>query len=110
VDNPDVHVVDLSVGGEGVQWASLISDLAQNGSKTFHLTALTTDIGGPGSITARWLSEFARSSNLSFQYNSLWSGKEEDPLLRTDTVASSRRPLWLWATGLLLQWQHNSDG
>lgn len=79
-DDPDVHIVDLNVG-EGVQWASLISDLARNGNKTFHLTAITAEEdtdAGPNCMTARWLSEFAESQNLPFRYSSLQVGREED--------------------------------
>jgi hypothetical protein len=58
VDSPDIiHVVDLNVG-EGIQCASLISDLARNGSKTFHLTAVTAEAGpdaGAYCMTARRL-------------------------------------------------------
>ncbi|GJN13720.1 hypothetical protein PR202_gb00458 [Eleusine coracana subsp. coracana] len=80
MDNPDVHVVDLNIG-EGVQWASLISDLARNGSKTFHLTAVMAEAdadAGPYGMTARWLSEFAESLNLPFRYSSFHIRRDED--------------------------------
>jgi len=77
-DDPGVHVVDLNVG-EGVQWASLMSDLARHGGKPFHLTAVVTadDDAGPAAA-ARWLSEFAGSLNLPFRYSSLHLRSEED--------------------------------
>ncbi|RCV36119.1 hypothetical protein SETIT_7G294300v2 [Setaria italica] len=68
-DDPGVHVVDLNVG-EGVQWASLMSDLARHGGKPFHLTAVVTAAGAESHtasshpMAARWLSEFAESLNL----------------------------------------------
>ncbi|GJM87938.1 hypothetical protein PR202_ga03947 [Eleusine coracana subsp. coracana] len=80
MDNPDVHVVDLNIG-EGVQWASLISDLAHNGSKTFHLTAVMAEAdadAGPYHMTARWLPEFAESLNLPFRYSSFHIRRNED--------------------------------
>ncbi|XP_062203162.1 protein NODULATION SIGNALING PATHWAY 2-like [Phragmites australis] len=80
VDDPDVHVVDLNIG-EGVQWASLMSDLVRHGSKPFHLTAVTTDAdpdAGTRSMAARWLSEFAESLSLPFRYSSLHLRSEED--------------------------------
>ena len=77
-DDPGVHVVDHNVG-EGVQWASLMSDLARHGGKPFHLTAVVTadDDAGPAAA-ARWLSEFAGSLNLPFRYSSLHLRSEED--------------------------------
>jgi hypothetical protein len=75
---PCRRLTSASAGSEGVQWAWLISDPARNGSKTFHLTAVTADAGGPGCITVLWLSEFAESMNLPFQYSSLRLGREED--------------------------------
>ncbi|PAN16127.1 hypothetical protein PAHAL_3G038500 [Panicum hallii] len=83
-DDTGVHVVDLNVG-EGVQWASLMSDLARHGGKPFHLTAVVTtdddaDSAAAGShpAAARWLSEFAGSLNLPFRYSSLHLRSEED--------------------------------
>ncbi|OEL31971.1 Nodulation-signaling pathway 2 protein [Dichanthelium oligosanthes] len=81
-DDPGVHVVDLNVG-EGVQWASLMSDLARHGGKPFHLTAAVTadadcDAAGAHPTAARWLSEFAESLNLPFQYSSLHLRSEAD--------------------------------
>ena len=83
-DDPAVHVVDLNVG-EGVQWASLMSDLARrHGSrKRFRLTeAFVTadaDAGAAAHRTAgRLLSEFAASLNVPFQYSSLHVRSDED--------------------------------
>ncbi|KAF8657878.1 hypothetical protein HU200_059688 [Digitaria exilis] len=80
-DDPCVHVVDLNVG-EGVQWAPLMSDLARHGGKTFHLTAADdagSDAAGAHQTTAaeRWLSEFAESLGLPFQYSSLRLSSED---------------------------------
>jgi hypothetical protein len=75
-DDPGVHVVDLNVG-EGVQWASLMSDLARHGgNKPFHLTAVAG--AGAHPMAARWLSEFAESLNLPFRYSSLHLRGEGD--------------------------------
>ncbi|CAN6335632.1 unnamed protein product [Urochloa humidicola] len=80
-DDAGVHVVDLNVG-EGVQWASLMSDLARHGGKPFHLTAAADEesdaAGAHPTAAARWLSEFAESLNLPFRYSSLNLGGEED--------------------------------
>jgi hypothetical protein len=86
-DDPAVHVVDLNVG-EGVQWASLMSDLARHGSrKPFRLTeaSVTADANadaGAGAhrmaTTARRLSEFAASLSVPFQYSSLHVRSDED--------------------------------
>ncbi|CAD6270403.1 unnamed protein product [Miscanthus lutarioriparius] len=82
-DDPAVHVVDLNVG-EGVQWASLMSDLAGHGSrKPFRLTeAFVTADAGAGAhrmaATARRLSEFAASLGVPFQYSSLHVRSDED--------------------------------
>ncbi|CAM0950101.1 unnamed protein product [Alopecurus aequalis] len=67
MDDPDVHVVDFNVG-DGLQWSSLMSDLARDGGKPFHLTALTTG-GTSASAPGRWLSEFAVSLGLQFLYD-----------------------------------------
>ncbi|WVZ88466.1 hypothetical protein U9M48_034986 [Paspalum notatum var. saurae] len=78
-DDPGVHVVDLSVG-EGVQWASLMSDLARHGRKPFHLTAAAAseaaDAAHPDA--ARWLSEFADSLGVPFRYSTLRLRSDED--------------------------------
>ncbi|CAL4911476.1 unnamed protein product [Urochloa decumbens] len=79
-DDPGVHVVDLNVS-EGVQWASLMSDLAHHGGKPFHLTAVAAGEESDGAhptAAARWLSEFAESLNLPFRYSSLHLRGEED--------------------------------
>ncbi|KAM0836798.1 hypothetical protein ACQ4PT_062075 [Festuca glaucescens] len=68
VDDPDVHVVDFNVG-DGVQWSSLMSDLAREGGKTFRLTALTTAGTRHAAAPARWMSEFAESLGLPFRYD-----------------------------------------
>jgi hypothetical protein len=68
VDDPDVHVVDFNVG-DGVQWSSLMSDLAREVGKTFSLTALTTAGTRHAAAPARWLSEFAESVGLPFRYD-----------------------------------------
>ncbi|XP_066357473.1 protein NODULATION SIGNALING PATHWAY 2-like [Miscanthus floridulus] len=82
-DDPAVHVVDLNVG-EGVQWASLMSDLTRHGScKPFRLTeAFVTADAGAGAqrmaATARRLSEYAALLNVPFQYSSLHLRCDED--------------------------------
>ncbi|CAL4896793.1 unnamed protein product [Urochloa decumbens] len=80
-DDPGVHVIDLNVG-EGVQWASLMSDLARHGGKLFHLTAAADEesdaAGAHPTAAARWLSEFAESLNLPFRYSSLHLRGGED--------------------------------
>ncbi|CAN6344489.1 unnamed protein product [Urochloa humidicola] len=84
-DDPGVHVIDLNVG-EGVQWASFMSDLARHGGKPFHLTAVVTAAadeesdaaGAHPTAAARWLSEFAESLNLPFRYSSLHLRIQED--------------------------------
>jgi hypothetical protein len=76
----DVHVIDFNLG-EGVQWPSLMSDLARQGGKSFHLTAIITDAGycnNTDHIAARCLVEFAESLNLPFQYSSVCIQSEED--------------------------------
>uniref|UniRef100_A0ACD5WA06 Uncharacterized protein n=1 Tax=Avena sativa TaxID=4498 RepID=A0ACD5WA06_AVESA len=76
----DVHVVDLNIG-EGIQWPSLMSDLARHGGISFHLTAITTDADYRDDIhhaSARRLSEFADSLNLPFQYSSFCIHSDED--------------------------------
>lgn len=74
MDGADVHVIDFNVA-EGVQWSSLMSDLARNGYKSFRLTEVITDDAdyndNTSQNTARRLSEFAESLNLPFQYNSV---------------------------------------
>ncbi|KAK3119818.1 hypothetical protein QOZ80_9AG0675720 [Eleusine coracana subsp. coracana] len=69
-----VHVIDFNVA-EGVQWSSLMSDLARHGDKSFHLTAVITDDAdyndNTHQTTARHLSEFAESLSLPFRYNSV---------------------------------------
>ncbi|KAL6906118.1 hypothetical protein ACP4OV_003719 [Aristida adscensionis] len=79
-DAEEVHIIDLNIG-EGVQWSSLMSDLARHGRKTFHLTAVTSDANpetGAHHTAARWLSEFAESLNLPFRYSSFHLRSEED--------------------------------
>uniref|UniRef100_A0A0E0BPD4 Uncharacterized protein n=1 Tax=Oryza glumipatula TaxID=40148 RepID=A0A0E0BPD4_9ORYZ len=88
-DDLDVHVIDFNVG-EGVQWSSLMSDLAAAGrhrsSKPplFHLTdVITSGAGTPRTADARrWLSEFAESLHLPFRYTSLHvhDGDDDDEL------------------------------
>lgn len=76
----DVHVIDLNIG-EGIQWPSLMSDLARHGGKSFRLTVIRTDADCNDSTchaAARRLSEFAESLNLPFQYSSLCIHNEED--------------------------------
>ncbi|CAN6380679.1 unnamed protein product [Urochloa humidicola] len=78
--NMDVHVIDFNLG-EGVQWPSLMSDLARQGGKSFHLTAIIADADYSDNIhhtTARRLTEFAESLNLPFQYSSLYIQNKED--------------------------------
>ncbi|KAJ1264864.1 hypothetical protein BS78_08G034400 [Paspalum vaginatum] len=80
-DDPGVHVVDLSVG-EGVQWASLMSDLARHGRKPFHLTAAAAESATAAEAAhpdaARWLSEFADSLGVPFRYSTLRLRSVED--------------------------------
>ena len=42
ISDTDIHVIDFNLG-EGIQWPSLMSDLARHGGKSFHLTAIITD-------------------------------------------------------------------
>ncbi|XP_037429736.1 uncharacterized protein LOC119295419 [Triticum dicoccoides] len=75
-----VNVVDLNIG-EGIQWPSLMSDLARHGGMSFHLTAVTADADYTNDVhheSARRLSEFADSLNLPFQYSSLCLHSDED--------------------------------
>ena len=68
--NMDVHVIDFNLG-EGIQWPSLMSALARQGGKSFHLTAIITDpdyINNTHHTAARCLAEFAEPLNLPFQY------------------------------------------
>jgi hypothetical protein len=81
----DIHVIDFNLG-EGVQWPSLMSDLARLGGKALHLTAIITDAvyndddddDNTHQTAARRLSEFAESLNLPFRYNSLRVRHAED--------------------------------
>ncbi|CAO2147760.1 unnamed protein product [Urochloa humidicola] len=78
--NMDVHVIDFNLG-EGVQWPSLMSDLARQGGKSFHLTAIITDADYSDNIhhtTARHLTEFSESLNLPFEYTYLCIQNKED--------------------------------
>ncbi|CAN6374199.1 unnamed protein product [Urochloa humidicola] len=78
--NMDVHIIDFNLG-EGVQWPSLMSDLARQGGKSFHLTAIITDADYSDNIyhtTARHLTEFAESLNLPFEYSYLSIQNKED--------------------------------
>lgn len=80
ISDTDIHVIDFNLG-EGIQWPSLMSDLARLGGKSLHLTAIITDAGysdDTHQAAARRLSEFAESLNLPFQYNSLCVRHEED--------------------------------
>uniref|UniRef100_J3N695 Uncharacterized protein n=1 Tax=Oryza brachyantha TaxID=4533 RepID=J3N695_ORYBR len=78
VGDMDVHVVDLNIG-EGIQWSSLMSDLARCGGKSFRLTTVTGDCNDSTHDTAvRLLSEFAESLELPFQYNSIFMHNEEE--------------------------------
>nr|CAB3489187.1 unnamed protein product [Digitaria exilis] len=78
--NMDVHVIDFNLG-EGVQWPSLMSDLARQGGMSFHLTAIILDADygdDSGHTAARHLTEFAESLDLPFQYSSLCIHSKED--------------------------------
>ncbi|KAF0915885.1 hypothetical protein E2562_000530 [Oryza meyeriana var. granulata] len=80
VGDMNVHVVDLNIG-EGVQWSSLMSDLARRGGKSFRLTAITryADYNDSTQDSAvHLLSEFAESLKLPFQYNSICMHNEEE--------------------------------
>ncbi|KAL6640839.1 hypothetical protein ACP70R_021962 [Stipagrostis hirtigluma subsp. patula] len=79
IGNMDVHVIDFNIG-EGIQWPSLMSDLARYGGKSLHLTAIITDAdyNETHHTVARRLSEFAGSLNLPFKFNSLRVHHEED--------------------------------
>ncbi|CAM0874577.1 unnamed protein product [Alopecurus aequalis] len=75
-----VHVVDLNIG-EGIQWPSLMSDLARQGGISFYLTVIITDAYYRDDVhraSARRLSEFADSLNLPFQYSSFCIHSDED--------------------------------
>nr|AAX95462.1 SCARECROW gene regulator-like protein, putative [Oryza sativa Japonica Group]ABA91593.1 GRAS family transcription factor containing protein [Oryza sativa Japonica Group] len=80
IGDMDVHVVDLNIG-EGIQWSSLMSDLARCGGKSFRLTAITTYADCHASThdtVVRLLSEFADSLELPFQYNSICVHNEDE--------------------------------
>ena len=77
----DVHIIDFNLS-EGIQWSSLMSDLARQGGKSFHLTAILVDPADDSNNThhtaTRCLAEFAESLNLPFQYSSLCMHNKED--------------------------------
>uniref|UniRef100_A0A0E0MCS1 Uncharacterized protein n=1 Tax=Oryza punctata TaxID=4537 RepID=A0A0E0MCS1_ORYPU len=80
VGDMDVHVVDLNIG-EGIQWSSLMSDLARRGGNSFRLTAITIygEYNDSTHATAvRLLPEFAESLELPFQYNSICVHNEDE--------------------------------
>ncbi|PAN41286.1 hypothetical protein GQ55_8G031900 [Panicum hallii var. hallii] len=76
----DVHVIDFNLS-EGIQWSSLMSDLARQGGKSFHLTAIIMDADHNNNThhtAARCLAEFAESLNLPFQFSFLCIHNKED--------------------------------
>ncbi|KAF0889236.1 hypothetical protein E2562_022487 [Oryza meyeriana var. granulata] len=85
-DDSVVHVVDFNVG-EGVQWSSLMADLAgghRSSKPLFHLTVITSGAGTPSTTARRWLSEFAESLDLPFRYSSLHVHNDDDGDERDD--------------------------